>query len=54
MKIADEDGTFKDNPYLGGGDKKALKQYAIELIRQLEIVTVRNPQLAQYVKSVLK
>ena len=25
-------------------------EYTIELVRQLEIVTIRNPQLAQYVK----
>ena len=26
------------------------KKYATELVRQLEVVTIRNPQLAQYVK----
>ena len=51
MKIGDEDDTLtsKDTPILSAGYKKN----AIELVRQLEIVTVRNPQLAQYVKSVL-
>jgi hypothetical protein len=28
-------------------------KYATELVRQLEVATVRNPQLAQYLKSVL-
>ena len=53
IKINDGNNTFKSTPYLGsdtGGPK--LKQYSMELVRQLEIVTIRNPQLAQYVKSV--
>ena len=29
--------------------KKALQKYTVELVRQLEIVTIRNPQLAQHV-----
>ena len=33
-------------------DETEHKKYATELVRQLEIVTVRNPHLAQYVKSV--
>ena len=33
-------------------DYKLVKKYATELIRQLEIVTIRNPQLAQDVKWV--
>ncbi|KAF8816625.1 hypothetical protein BYT27DRAFT_7154290 [Phlegmacium glaucopus] len=33
-------------------DQKPLKPYAVELVRQLEIVTVRNPQLAQYVNYI--
>lgn len=43
--------------YMGGMLYPPIKRirgdrYAKELIRQLEIVTVRNPDLAQYVKSV--
>jgi hypothetical protein len=54
MKFWDEDGTSTDTPYLGSSANAiGQKQYATELVRQLEIVTVRNPQLAQYVKSVL-
>ena len=54
MKIWDEDGTLTNTPYLSeSGHAKEHKNYATELVRQLEIVTIRNPQLAQYVKSVL-
>jgi hypothetical protein len=54
MKIWDEDGTLKGTPYLGSFlDETGHKMYATELVRQLEIVTIRNPRLAQYVKSVL-
>jgi hypothetical protein len=41
MKIEGKDDTLKG--YSG-------KNYATALVRQLEIVTIRNPQLAQYVK----
>ena len=51
IKIWDEDGTLKGIPSVS--DLQGHKKYATELVRQLEIVTVRNPQLAQYVKSVL-
>ena len=52
MKIRDEDDTSLDRPvYVGYSmDHKLLKKYATELVRQLEIVTIRNPQLAQHVK----
>ncbi|KAF8816618.1 hypothetical protein BYT27DRAFT_7076565 [Phlegmacium glaucopus] len=33
----------------GAWGNQLIKNYAIELVRQLEIVTVRNPHLAQYV-----
>ena len=46
MNIGDsKDGTLKDTRTRPSRDK-----YAIELVRQLEIVTIRNPLLAQYVK----
>ena len=48
MKFGDKGGTFgtlKDTRTRPSRDK-----YAIELVRQLEIVTIRNPHLAQYVK----
>jgi hypothetical protein len=57
MKIGDKDDTLKGTrtrtrtAYLSDpADETGHKKYAIELVRQLEIVTVRNPQLAQYVK----
>ncbi|KAF8813102.1 hypothetical protein BYT27DRAFT_7251258 [Phlegmacium glaucopus] len=54
MKIRDQDDTEEDSPYLTTSGpwstREGLKKYTIELVRQLEIVTVRNPQLAQYVK----
>ena len=58
MKIGDKDDTLKvtrtRTAYLSdSADATRHKEYAIELVRQLEIVTVRNPQLAQYVKWVL-
>ena len=46
MKIGDKDDTLKDTRTYATGHKK----YAVELVRQLEIVTIRNPLLAQYVK----
>jgi len=49
MKIGGKDVTLKDTRTLTG-TPSSYKNYAIELIRQLEIVTIRNPQLAQYVK----
>ena len=56
MKIKDSrnkslNGTRNGTAYLDdSASATGHKQYAIELVRQLEIVTVRNPQLAQYVK----
>lgn len=55
MRIGDGGDTFKGtctrNAYLSdSADATGHKKYAIELVRQLEIVTIRNPQLAQYVK----
>ena len=55
MKIGDKDVTLSGSrtrtAYLSDfADATGHKKYAIELVRQLEIVTVRNPQLAQYVK----
>jgi len=55
MRIREQDDTLEGTPYLTNRDtwhKEGLKKYTTELVRQLEIVTVRNPQLAQYVKSV--
>jgi hypothetical protein len=45
MKIGKKDDTLKDARTCA-----SYKKYATELVRQLEIVTIRNPQLAQYVK----
>ena len=45
MKIGDK-YDFLEDTYTITRQKK----YAIELVRQLEIVTIRNPLLAQYVK----
>jgi hypothetical protein len=56
VKIGDEDSALEGTPYLIASDfagKEEREKYAIELVRQLEIVTIRNPQLAQYVKLVL-
>ena len=55
MKIGDEDEVSVDAPYLPiiNWDIRTHRKYNTELVRQLEIVTVRNPQLAQHVKSVL-
>ena len=50
MKIGDQADTLPN--LSNSSDATGHKNYAIELVRQLEIVTVRNPQLAQYVKSV--
>ena len=59
MKIEDKDGTLNGTltrtrtrtAYLSdSADATGHKKYAIELVRQLEIVTIRNPLLAQYVK----
>ena len=55
MKIGDNDDTLRGTrtraEYLSdSADATGHKKYAIELFRQLEIVTVRNPQLVQYVK----
>ena len=55
MRIGNKDvtskGTRNRTAYLSDyTDETGHKKYAIELVRQLEIVTVRNPQLAQYVK----
>ena len=57
MKIQDKSGTLNGthtrtrSEYLGSpSNETELKYYAIELVRQLEIVTICNPQLGQYVK----
>jgi hypothetical protein len=55
MKIGDKDGTSNGTrtttAYLSDHmDATGHKKYATELVRQLEIVTIRNPLLAQYVK----
>ena len=57
MKIGNKNGTSNGTrtrtgiAYLGNSsDATGHKKYATELVRQLEIVTVRNPLLAQYVK----
>jgi len=49
MKVGGQNDTL-GSP--GAWGNKEIKNYAIELVRQLEVVTVRNPHLAQYVKSV--
>ena len=46
VKIVNNDGTLRDTRTLNAYYKKNAK----ELLRQLKIVTVRNLQLAQYVK----
>ena len=38
------------NPFSQSASEKSQKQFALELIRQLEIVTVHNQDLAQHVK----
>ena len=45
MKFEGKDGTLQNSDI-----RTKCENYAIELVRQLEIVTIRNPQLAQYVK----
>jgi hypothetical protein len=53
MKIGDKNkkGTRNGTEYLGDSAyATGHKKYATELVRQLEIVTIRNPQLAQYIK----
>ena len=45
MKIGDKDDTLKETR-----THNSRKEYATELVRLLEIVTIRNPELAQYVK----
>ena len=50
MKIRDEDEVSPGDVNL---DRRTHRRHNTELVRQLEIVTVRNPQLAQHVKSVL-
>ena len=57
MKVRDQDGTLggtrtrsHTHTLSESTDATGHKKYAIELVRQLEIVTIRNPQLAQYVK----
>ena len=45
MKIGGENDTLKDSR-----SPTSCTKYATELIRQLEIVTIHNPLLAQYVK----
>ena len=54
MKTGNKDDTLKTTPHRCVlDDPTGHKTYATELVRQLEVVTIRNPQLAQYVKSVL-
>jgi hypothetical protein len=55
MNIGDKNKTLNSTrngtEYLGDSAyATGHKKYAIELVRQLEIVTIRNPQLAQYIK----
>jgi hypothetical protein len=55
MTIGDKVDTLKairaGTAYLSdSADTTGHKKYVLELVRQLEIVTVRNPQLAQYVR----
>ena len=45
MKIGGENDTLKDSR-----SPTSCTKYATELVRQLEIVTIHNPLLAQYVK----
>ena len=45
MKIGDKEETLKDIR-----TPSSHRKYAIELVRQLEIVAIRNPNLAQYIK----
>ena len=66
MKIGDKNHTLTDirtrtfgrsacpigHPMYVRGTATGHKEYAMEFVRQLEIVTIRNPQLAQYVKWV--
>ncbi|KAF8798302.1 hypothetical protein BYT27DRAFT_7123135 [Phlegmacium glaucopus] len=54
MKVGDENDTLIDPSPFNNPDanQKPLKTYTVELVRQLEIVTVRNPQLAQYVNYI--
>ena len=42
--------TLFGDPVYVMGTATGHKEYAIELVRQLEIVIIRNPQLAQYVR----
>ena len=49
MKFGGKDDTLKDSRS-ATSCKTTARKYATELVRQLEIVTIRNPQLAQYVK----
>ncbi|KAF8816630.1 hypothetical protein BYT27DRAFT_7127478 [Phlegmacium glaucopus] len=53
MKVGDENDTLM-NPSFNycRANKKLLQKYTVELVRQLEVVTARNPQLAQYVNYV--
>ena len=64
MEIGDKNHTLTDirtrtfgrsacpigHPMYVRGTATGHKEYAMEFVRQLEIVTIRNPQLAQYVK----
>jgi len=38
--------------HISAGILRTQRQLAVELIRQLEIVTIRDPSLAEYVKYV--
>ncbi|KAF8816628.1 hypothetical protein BYT27DRAFT_7154304 [Phlegmacium glaucopus] len=54
MKVGDKNDTLVNPSSLNyhRAIKKPLQKYTVELVRQLEIVTIRNPQLAQYVNYV--
>ncbi|KAF8816627.1 hypothetical protein BYT27DRAFT_7127458 [Phlegmacium glaucopus] len=54
MKVGDGNDTLITPPPFNvrHPNKKPLQKYTVELVRQLEIVTIRNPQLAQYVNYV--
>ena len=49
MKIGNKNETLKET-----STWTSYKKHATELVRQLEVVTIRNPQLAQYVKWVFE
>ncbi|KAF8811083.1 hypothetical protein BYT27DRAFT_7185056, partial [Phlegmacium glaucopus] len=52
MKVGDKNDTLPPSVNYHHTIKKSFEKYTVELVRQLEIVTIRNPQLAQYVNYV--